>query len=50
MRDLHSVEFDHYLKATEHTPEMIAIIEKLIEHGNAYVVDGTRLFQRRQRS
>ena len=37
MRDLNAVEFDHYAKATEHTPEMIAIIEKLITGGHAYV-------------
>ncbi len=27
-------------KATDHIPEMIALIEKLIEHGLAYVTDG----------
>jgi L-cysteine:1D-myo-inositol 2-amino-2-deoxy-alpha-D-glucopyranoside ligase len=37
MRDLNAVEFDHFTKATEHTPEMIAIIEKLIVGGHAYV-------------
>jgi L-cysteine:1D-myo-inositol 2-amino-2-deoxy-alpha-D-glucopyranoside ligase len=37
MRDLNAVEFDHFTKATEHTPEMIAIIDKLIVGGHAYV-------------
>jgi cysteinyl-tRNA synthetase len=29
-----------YPRATEHVPEMIAIVERLIENGHAYVVDG----------
>src|SRR6266571_9571449 len=32
---------DLYPRATDHIPEMIAIIEKLIENGHAYEVDGT---------
>jgi len=32
---------DLYPRATEHIDEMIAIIEKLIERGHAYEVDGT---------
>jgi cysteinyl-tRNA synthetase len=32
---------DHYPRATDHIPEMIAIIERLIERGHAYVVEGT---------
>jgi cysteinyl-tRNA synthetase len=32
---------DHYPRATEHIPEMIEIIQGLIEKGHAYVVDGT---------
>jgi cysteinyl-tRNA synthetase len=35
---------DRYPKATEHIPEMIKIIEGLIEKGLAYVVDGTVYF------
>ena len=31
-------------RATEHIAEMIALIEKLIQHGNAYVSDGHVLF------
>ena len=30
----------HYPRATAHIPEMIAIVEKLIERGHAYVVNG----------
>src|SRR2546426_1031067 len=32
---------DVYPRATDHIPEMIAIIEKLIERGHGYEVDGT---------
>src|SRR5437899_819105 len=32
---------DLYPRATDHIPEMIAIIEKLITNGHAYEVDGT---------
>jgi cysteinyl-tRNA synthetase len=32
---------DLYPRATEHIPEMIAVIEKLLEHGHAYEVGGT---------
>jgi cysteinyl-tRNA synthetase len=32
---------DAYPRATDHIPEMIAIIEKLIERGHAYEVEGT---------
>ena len=35
---------DLYPKATEHIPEMIAIIEGLIEKGHAYEVDGSVYF------
>ncbi len=37
--DLHALKIipaDHYPKATEHVPEMIEMIEKLIENGYAY--------------
>jgi cysteinyl-tRNA synthetase len=35
---------DAYPRATDHIPEMIAIIEKLIERGHAYEVGGTVYF------
>jgi cysteinyl-tRNA synthetase len=35
---------DYYVKATEHTPEMIAMIEPLIEKGLAYVSNGSVYF------
>jgi cysteinyl-tRNA synthetase len=35
---------DAYPRATDHIPEMIAIIEKLIERGHAYEVEGTVYF------
>ena len=36
---------DLYPKATDHIPEMIALIEKLIEKGHAYVVDGSVYYE-----
>lgn len=44
MAALHWREPDYYVKATEHTPEMIAMIEPLIEAGMAYVVNGSVYF------
>jgi L-cysteine:1D-myo-inositol 2-amino-2-deoxy-alpha-D-glucopyranoside ligase len=44
MRDLNALDPDHYLRATDHTPEMIAIIEPLIAKGHAYVADGSVYF------
>ncbi|HET6770741.1 MAG TPA: cysteine--tRNA ligase [Actinomycetota bacterium] len=35
---------DAYPRATDHIPEMIAIIERLIDRGHAYVVDGAVYF------
>jgi cysteinyl-tRNA synthetase len=35
---------DAYPRATDHIPEMIALIERLIERGHAYEVDGTVYF------
>ena len=45
MRDLNAVDFDHYTAATEHIPEMLEIIEKLVDGGFAYVVDGSVYFE-----
>ncbi|MFQ5565303.1 MAG: cysteine--tRNA ligase [Paracoccaceae bacterium] len=36
---------DHEPRATEHTPEMIAMIEKLIASGHAYEAEGHVLFE-----
>ncbi|CAN5759113.1 cysteine--tRNA ligase [soil metagenome] len=44
MRDLNALDPDHYVKATEHTPEMIALIETLISRNLAYVSDGSVYF------
>ena len=35
---------DHYPRATEHIPQMVAMIERLIEAGVAYVADGDVFF------
>jgi cysteinyl-tRNA synthetase len=42
---LHMERVEHFPKATEHIPEMIAIIQKLIEKGHAYVTDGSVFFK-----
>ncbi|MGI8475414.1 MAG: cysteine--tRNA ligase [Thermomicrobiales bacterium] len=44
MRGLNALDPDHYLRATDHVPEMIAIIEPLIASGFAYVVEGNVYF------
>jgi L-cysteine:1D-myo-inositol 2-amino-2-deoxy-alpha-D-glucopyranoside ligase len=44
LRDLNALDPDHYVKATDHVPEMIAIIEPLIATGHAYVVNGSVYF------
>jgi L-cysteine:1D-myo-inositol 2-amino-2-deoxy-alpha-D-glucopyranoside ligase len=45
MRNLNALPFDHYTAATQHVPEMLGIIEKLIDGGYAYVVDGSVYFE-----
>jgi L-cysteine:1D-myo-inositol 2-amino-2-deoxy-alpha-D-glucopyranoside ligase len=44
MRDLNAVEFDHYTAATDHVPQMQALIASLIEKGHAYVSEGSVYF------
>lgn len=44
MHSLHWREPDHYVKATEHTPEMIAMIEPLLATGLAYEANGSVYF------
>jgi L-cysteine:1D-myo-inositol 2-amino-2-deoxy-alpha-D-glucopyranoside ligase len=44
MRDLNALEFDHYTLATQHVPEMIAMIDKLVESGLAYESNGSVYF------
>jgi L-cysteine:1D-myo-inositol 2-amino-2-deoxy-alpha-D-glucopyranoside ligase len=45
MKALNAVPFDHYTAATQHIPEMLGIVEKLIEGGYAYVVNGSVYFE-----
>jgi cysteinyl-tRNA synthetase len=42
---LHIEPVEHYPRATHHIPEMIAIIEKLVERGRAYVNEGSVWFR-----
>jgi L-cysteine:1D-myo-inositol 2-amino-2-deoxy-alpha-D-glucopyranoside ligase len=44
MRDLSWLEPDHYVRATEHIPEMLQITQALIEKGHAYESDGSVYF------
>ena len=44
MRDLNALDPDHYVKATDHIPEMIDIIEKLVAQGLAYESHGSVYF------
>jgi L-cysteine:1D-myo-inositol 2-amino-2-deoxy-alpha-D-glucopyranoside ligase len=44
MGDLNALPHDHYLLATEHTPEMIEIIQSLIKSGHAYVSNNSVYF------
>jgi cysteinyl-tRNA synthetase len=45
MAALRAQPVEHYPKATEHIPEMVAMISALLEHGNAYVADGDVYFR-----
>ena len=42
---LHIQRADHYPKATEHIPEMISLVERLLEGGFAYESDGSIFFR-----
>jgi len=44
MRDLNALEPDHFVRATDHINDMIAIIEQLLEKGFAYEVNGSVYF------
>jgi L-cysteine:1D-myo-inositol 2-amino-2-deoxy-alpha-D-glucopyranoside ligase len=44
MRDLNWLEPDHYVRATDHIPEMLQITQALIEKGHAYESDGSVYF------
>src|SRR5436189_4205678 len=45
MASLRAQPAEHYPRATEHIPEMIAMISTLLESGNAYVADGDVYFR-----
>ena len=40
MRNMNALDFDHYVAATEHIAEIVAMAEKLVAQGLAYVVNG----------
>lgn len=44
MRNLNALEFDHYVAATEHITEIIAIVQNLVTKGVAYVANGSVYF------
>ena len=45
MATLRAERAEHYPRATEHIPEMVAMISTLIEHENAYIADGDVYFR-----
>ncbi len=45
MRALRAQPAEHYPKATDHIPEMVAMIRKLLDLGNAYNADGDVYFR-----
>ena len=45
MRSLRALPADHYPKATEHIPDMVAMIGTLLERGFAYEADGDVYFR-----
>lgn len=44
MRNLNALDPDHYVAATAHIPEVVSIVEQLVNLGFAYVVDGSVYF------
>ncbi|HEX6198678.1 MAG TPA: cysteine--tRNA ligase, partial [Thermoanaerobaculia bacterium] len=42
---LHVERAEHYPRATEHVPEMVALVERLLERGYAYEADGSVFFR-----
>lgn len=44
LADLNAVNPDYYVRATDHIPQMIALIEALIAKKNAYVANGSVYF------
>jgi cysteinyl-tRNA synthetase len=45
MAALRAQPAEHYPRATEHIPEMVAMISTLLERGNAYIADGDVYFR-----
>lgn len=44
MQDLNALEFDHYTAATDHIPQMLDLIQKLVDAGHAYESNGSVYF------
>jgi L-cysteine:1D-myo-inositol 2-amino-2-deoxy-alpha-D-glucopyranoside ligase len=44
MQGLNALPFDHYVRATDHVPEMVGLIEELVKKGFAYVSNGSVYF------
>jgi cysteinyl-tRNA synthetase len=45
MGSLRAQPAEHFPRATEHIPEMVAMISRLLENGHAYVADGDTYFR-----
>lgn len=48
MRALNVLPATHYTKVTEHIPDILAVVQRLIDHGYAYAVDGEVYFRTRK--
>ena len=44
MASLNALDFDHYLRATETIPEIVALVSDLVAKGNGYVANGNVYF------
>ncbi len=48
MRALNVRDADHYTKVSEHIPEIVGVVRRLIDRGHAYAVDGDVYFRTRR--
>ncbi|CAA9522558.1 MAG: Cysteinyl-tRNA synthetase [uncultured Thermomicrobiales bacterium] len=44
MRDLNALDFDHFVRATDHIPEIVGLSERLVANGHAYEAKGNLYF------
>ena len=44
MRDLNALDFDHFVRATDHIPEIVGLSDRLVANGHAYEAKGNLYF------